>query len=160
MKQSGFLFLTAAVCMLFFAGCATAEQTAENAENKVAVGTIADVYTAAADMQGKIIGDTLLEALKTQKFELADSLKIGDSKNQLTREKFTSLCERIGKQGGVADYAYLGSLNMKPYRRLMWKVVLGAKTPGENPGGIDIVFEVVVGKIDNEIRAVGFGFRP
>lgn len=153
MKSVKYGFLSLMCCALL-CGCAT---TAENKDNaKAAVSAFDAKELAAIVEQGKTLGNTLLTALKNKNYDQTKSLPIGDSRNQLTRERFDKLVEKLQSNGGIEEFAYLGDINMKPYRRLLWRVSFD---PKGKAAGLDMVFEIVIAKLDGKFKAVGFGFR-
>ena len=123
------------------------------------IDTIGVQERQSAVAEGKLIGDTLLDALKSNNYAAVEKLPIGDEKARFTKEHFDALYKRVQSRNGIAGFQYLGDLNMKPYHRLVWKVSFNDQ-PGKPGEGVEMVFEVVVFRRDGVNRVARFGFRP
>ena len=141
--------------MFFACGCASTK-TETAPEPKAAVSGFANEELAVIVEQGKNLGNQLLAALKSNDFSKTANLPIGDSRNQLTEERFDKMVKKLQSNGGIYEFAYLGDMNMKPYRRLLWRVSFD---PKGKAAGLDMIFEIAVAKLDGKFKAVGFGFR-
>ena len=141
-------------------GCRSALNSADEKKSEQPRITEIEVNEfAKVAVQGRQIGDKLLQALQTGQFELVNDLAIGNDKNKFTRDRFDNLLKNLQKGGGIKEFAYLGDLNMKPYRRLLWKVSFNGQQAAKDAGG-DMLFEILIARINGEYRAVAFGFRP
>lgn len=149
--------LTGILAAVLAAGCSTTGDKKAAAKEKNQITAITDLDLQSAVSAGVKMGDNLLYAFKQNKFELASGIPLGDEKKRLTREKFDARVKGLEKAGGIADYTYLGDLAYGAYRRLLWKVEF--KGVGNAPVA-DMLFEVLVVRINGQYRVAGFGFRP
>lgn len=138
-------------------GCSsTADPKTEEKKPELTAITAVDLHNAVK--AGTQMGDTLLKALKTKNYALIATVPVGDEKAKLTEAKFNSLVKNLDKAGGIADSSYLGDLAYGNYRRLLWKVCFkGIKGKAQQP---DMLFDVVVIRLNGQYRVAGFGFRP
>ena len=123
------------------------------------IDTIGVQERQSAVIEGRLIGDTVLDALKSNNYAAVEKLPIGDEKARFTKEHFDALYKRVQSRNGIAGFQYLGDLNMKPYHRQLWKVSFNDQ-PGKPGEGVDMVFELVVFRRDGVNRVARFGFRP
>ena len=153
--------------LLLIPGCHTSAGQGTASSKKLPGGRVEpDLITLMEAPQavaaGRQLGDKLLTALQKKDFAMAAALPIGDKKNTLTQERFENLCAKLQQQGGIASFAWLGELKLGAYRRLLWKVEMkpqvNAAAAQNNQS--DVLFELVIAKLNNSYRAVGFGFRP
>ena len=149
--------LTGILAAVLAAGCSTigGKNAAEKEKNQISAITELDLQSAVS--AGRKMGDDLLESFKSKDFALASGIPIGDEKKRLTREKFDARVKSLEKAGGIAGYTYLGDLAYGAYRRLLWKVEFKGV---ENTPAADMLFEVLVVRINGQYRLAGFGFRP
>ena len=144
------------LCGVVFSGCSSIKADPADADSKQQISSFDEQELAVTIRQGKELGAQLLTALKNKDYQQTVGLPIGDAKNQLTKERFDKLVEKLQTNGGIHEFAYLGDVNMKPYRRLLWKVSFD---PQGKAAGLDMIFEMVIAKLDGKFKAVGFGFR-
>ena len=156
-----------AAVLLMLPGCRTPEgQGSANNENpqagRVDLGLITIMEAPRAAAAGRLLGDKLLTALQQGNFAMVAGLPIGDKKNTLTQERFDKLCSKLKQQGNIASFVWLGDLKLGAYRRLLWKVEMNPQTSASSgqDGNSDVLFELVIAKLNNSYRVVGFGFRP
>ena len=156
MKNHFFCALGCAAALLA-AGCASTSAE-QSSQAQVSVKAIQSEDVAGVVISGKNVGDTILTALQKNDFSMAQKLPIGDGKNTFTQKKFNALYAKVKEQGGIDSFSYLGDLNMRPYHRLLWKVSFKDQ-PGKAGAGVDVLFEVVMVKLNGADRAAGFSFR-
>ncbi|MBE6367242.1 MAG: hypothetical protein E7052_04960 [Lentisphaerae bacterium] len=160
-KKLPCLLIGAALIAGFNGGCSTAAETqknrAEQAPDKNSIGVISAMEAMSASAFGRDLGDKLLAALQKNDFAAVQSLPLGVGHSEFSKEKFEQLCKKLRSQNGIAKFAYLTDLKLGRYRRLLWKVELNAAS-AENSA--DVIFELIVAKVQNRYRVAGFGFRP
>ncbi len=142
------------------AGCSSIanKESAGNSESKV-IAALNNADRDAAVFQGRNIGNLLLQALKDGDFKAAEKLPIGDTEKRLPQEKFDELVKNLQTAGGIASYEYLGDLKRGNHVRLLWKVSFNADPAQAQATGSDMVFELAVSKLNEQFKALGFGFR-
>lgn len=154
-------------------GCAAGRESAETPQ----VGSIAAEDGESVIRLGRASGDTLLKAFQQNDFEMVKTLPFGDEKNTLTEARFRQVVEKVIRANGVLrDSVYLGDLNRPPYKMLLWKVTFtpapkaSADAPDKKPAssvtapetpaeGMDMLFEMWMGKLNDQYRIVGFRFK-
>ena len=144
------------VCLILSCGCNSGSL---GLQAKAAINNFSDQELPEVIASGKLIGDTLLEALQKNDYTLAENLALGDDKQKFSKEKFDRLHKNMQKHGGIVRFSYLGDMNMKPYHRLLWKISF-ADLPGKPGNGVDVMFELIMVKINGVNRAAGFALRP
>ena len=149
--------LTGILAAVLAAGCSTTGDKSVPEKDNVQISAITELDLQSAVSAGVKMGDNLLYAFKQKKFDLAAGIPVGDEKKRLTQEKFDSLVKKLDKAGGIADYTYLGDLAFGAYRRLLWKVEFKGV---EKAPAADMLFEVLVIRVNGQYRVAGFGFRP
>ncbi|MBE6380631.1 MAG: hypothetical protein E7047_06850 [Lentisphaerae bacterium] len=156
----GFYSISCCAAALLLAGCQSTNQ-AQNSSMEAApsVGQISSNDVDVVRAVGSNIGDRILTALQNNDYSLVKDLPIGDGKNVFTQEKFDQLYQKVQDQGGIVSFAYLGDLNMRPYHRMLWKVSFKDKPELKDGAGVDVLFEVVMVKLNDSYRAAGFAFR-
>lgn len=172
MKSSSFVALgLLASLFVFGSGCVSGGSDAPK------LGAIAAEEGAAAVLIGREAGDKLLEAFQKNDFTLVKDLPFGDEKNTLTEERFQQVVEKmIRANGGLRHYVYLADFNRPPYKMLLWKATFtpaakaaadapdkapaaAAEVPETPAAGVDVLFELVMGKLNGQPRVVGFRFK-
>ena len=156
MKFSKYCLLPAAALMVAASGCSTVEVQ----DAKPQIGEIAPIQLKAVVAQGKTFGETLLKAYQLNDYKAAEKLNIGDDKNKFTKARFDRLMKIIEQHGGIAEYVYMGDLNMKPVRRLFWRISFKGTEKFPAAADKDMLFEVRIAMLNNECKIVGFGLLP
>ena len=156
MKFSKYCLLSAATLMVAASGCSTVKEQ----KSQPQIGEIAPIQLNAVVAQGKTLGETLLKAYLANDYKLAEKLNIGDGKNKFTKARFDRLMKIIEQHGGIAEYVYMGDLNMKPVRRLFWKVRFKGTEKFPAAADKDMFFEVRIAMLNGECKIVGFGLLP
>lgn len=156
MKFSKYCLLPAAALLAAASGCSSVGEP----QQKPQIGVIAPIQLQAVVAQGRSLGDKLLEAYKNNDYKLAEQLNIGDDKNKFTKSRFERLVKVFEQYGGITGYAYMGDMNMKPVRRLFWKISFKGSEKVPAAADKDMLFEVRIAMLDSKCRIVGFGMLP
>ena len=159
MKFSKYSPLAVVLASLAAAGCSTTNGT-DTEEPKTQLGEIAPSQLGAVIAQGKELGDKLLQAYSVNDYKMAENLSIGDGKNKFSQDRFDRLAEIFSQFGGIKQYSYMGELNMKPARRLFWKLSFKGSKKVPAAADRDMLFEVRIAMIKGQCRIVGFGMLP
>ena len=159
MKFLKYYLLPAAVGVLAFTGCSTTDG-GKAAEAEPKISEIAPVQLNAVVAQGKTLGEMLLKAYQTNDYKLAEKLNIGDDKNKFSQSRFDRLMKVFEQFGGISSYSYMGDMNMKPVRRLFWRLSFAGSIKDPAAANRDMLFEVRIAMLNGECRIVGFGLLP
>lgn len=159
MKFLKYYLMPAAVGMLAFTGCSTTDG-GKAAEAQPKISEIAPIQLNAVIAQGKTQGEMLLKACQTKDYKQAAKLNIGDSKNKFSQNRFDRLVKVFDQFGGISSYAYMGDMNIKPVRRLFWRVSFKGSVKAPAAADRDMLFEVRIAMLNGECRIVGFGLLP
>ena len=158
--------------LLLTAGCASwgASAEAENARTRIA--EIEPEAHEEVNALGRSAGDRLLKAFQTNDFALTAGIPVGDEKNTLTQRRFDEVVAKVIRaNGGIQACEYLTELNTPPYKMLLWKVTFApqkntakdaasdADDSAATAAGLDMLFELWMGKLDGQYRVVGFRFK-
>ena len=147
----------AGVCAL--TGCSTTD-SGKAVEVKPKISEIAPIQLNAVVAQGKTLGEELLKAFQADDYKLAAKLKIGDDKNKFSQSRFDRLAKVFKQVGGISSYSYMGDMNMKPVRRLFWRLSFNGSIKEPAAADRDMLFEVRIAMINGECRIAGFGLLP
>ncbi|MBE6402151.1 MAG: hypothetical protein E7039_00325 [Lentisphaerae bacterium] len=159
MKFSKYYLLTVVLAALASAGCSTTAD-GKSGEPKVKISEIPSIQLGAVVAQGRTLGEKLLQAYQTNDYKLAESLNIGDDKNKFSQARFDRLVKVFNQFGGIKQYSYMGDMNMKPTRRLFWKVSFNGSEKVPAAADKDMLFEVRIAVLNGNCRIVGFGLLP
>ena len=159
MKFSKYCLPAVVLAALVAAGCSTtAGGKAE--EPKPQIDEIAPIQLGVVIAKGKDLGDKLLRAYQTNDYKAAEALNIGDDKNKFSQARFDRLVKIFNQFGGITQYSYMGDLNMKPARRLFWKVSFKGSEKVPAAADKDMLFEVHIAMLNGQCRIVGLGLLP
>ena len=159
MKFSKYSPLAVVLAALAAAGCSTTNSSKAE-EPKTQISEIAPIQLGAVVAQGKDLGEKLLQAYMVNDYKLIANLNIGDDKNKFSQDRFDRLAKIFNQFGGVNQYSYMGELNMKPARRLFWKLSFKGSEKVPAAADKDMLFEVRIAMINGQCRIVGFGLLP
>lgn len=159
MKRS-FYCISCCAAILAFAGChSTSDEKVSSTQAAPSIGQISNDDITVVRAVGNNVGERILTALQKNDYSLVKDLPVGDGKVVFTQEKFDELYKKVQSQGGIGSFTYLGDLNMRPYHRMLWKVSFNDDPAKQNGNGVDVLFEVVMVKLNDSYRAAGFAFR-
>ncbi|MBO5923027.1 MAG: hypothetical protein J6Q81_00805 [Lentisphaeria bacterium] len=156
MKFSKYSLSLAAAVMVAASGCTSTKEQ----EKAPQIGEIAPIQLNAVIAQGRTLGEALLKAYQLNDYKAAEKINIGDGKNKFTQERFDRLVKVFNQMGGIAGYSYMGDMNMKPVRRLFWRVSFKGSEKAPAAAGRDMLFEVRIAILNGDCRIVGFGLLP
>ena len=156
MRSCKYCLVSAAAVMLAVSGC----NSVKVEEAKPLLGEIAPIQLQAVVAQGRKLGEKLLEAYLLNDYKLTENINIGDDKNKFTAARFDRLMKVFNQHGGIAEYVFMGDLNMKPVRRLFWKIRFKGSAEFPAAADKDMLFEVRIAMLNGECRIVGFGLLP
>ena len=159
MKFLKYYLLPAVGGALALAGCSTTD-SGKAAEVKPKISEIAPIQLNAVIAQGRAQGEALLKAYQANDYKLAEKLKIGDDKNKFSQGRFDRLMKFFTQLGGISSYSYMGDINMKPVRRLFWRLSFAGSIKDPAAANRDMLFEVRIAMLNGECRIVGFGLLP
>ena len=156
MKFSKYCLLPAAAVLIAASGCSTVKEP----EQAPQISEIAPIQLNAVIAQGRKAGETLLKSYQLNDYKAAEKINIGDGKNKFSQERFDRLVKVFSQQGGIAAYSYMGDMNMKPVRRLFWRISFKGSEKYPAAADRDMLFEVRIAMLNGECRIVGFGLLP
>jgi hypothetical protein len=156
MKFSKYSLSLAAAVMVAASGCTSTKEQ----EKAPQIGEIAPIQLNAVIAQGRTLGEALLKAYKLNDYKAAEKINIGDGKTKFTKDRFDRLVKVFEQHGGIAEYMYMGDLNMKPVRRLFWRVSFKGSVSFPAAADKDMLFEVRIAMLNNECKIIGFGLLP
>lgn len=155
MKKHLSIFLAAVAVLGLLAGC---RSTSAETEKKAAEALLADDQAAASAFALEK-GNLMLEAMRDGDYEKFMSPLRSEAQAKYTLDFFTKMREQLGK---IEQTEYLSELRSQMLYTYLWKVSCrrtgGAEATEGQPLHFDLLFTLVVGKVDGEYVVFGFRF--